>query len=64
MKVVTLEERSRQIQAKLDAGIRVSTREEMMNSGRRRTESKRELLATLERIRRENGYAGGFEAKF
>lgn len=63
MKVITLEERGRQIQALLDAGTRIPSREEMMNNGRRRTQGKREVLAALERIRRDNGYAIGFEAK-
>ena len=64
MKILTLEERGRQIQAKLDAGARVPTREEMMNSGRRRTRSKRKLLAVLQRIQRDDGRTVAFEAKF
>lgn len=64
MKILTLEERGRQIQAMLDAGTRVPTREEMMNSGRRRTRSKRELLAALQRIQRNDGRTVAFEAKF
>ncbi len=64
MKTLTLEERGRQVQAKLDAGTRVPTREEMMNSGLRRTQSKRELLAALQRIERDDGCTAAFEAKF
>jgi hypothetical protein len=64
MKMLTLEERGWQIQAKLDAGTRVPSREEMMNSGRCRTRSKRELLAALQRVERDDGRAVAFEAKF
>ena len=64
MKMLTLEQRGRQIQAKLDAGTRVPSRDEMMNSGRRRTQGKRELLAALQRIRRDDGRAVAFKAKF
>jgi len=64
MKTLTLEERGRQIQAKLDAGTRVPARQEMMNSGRRRTQSKRELLAALQRIQGSDGRSVAFEAEF
>ena len=64
MKMLTLEERGRQIQAKLDAGTRVPSRDEMMNSGRRRTRSKRELLAALQPVGRDDGCTVAFEAKF
>lgn len=64
MKMLTLEERSRQIQAKLDAGTEVPAREALMNNGRHRTQSKRELLAAVKRVRRDRGETVGFEAKF
>jgi hypothetical protein len=64
MRTLTLEERGRQIQAKLDAGTRVPARGEMMNSGLRRTRSKRELLAALQRIQRDDGCPVGLDAKF
>lgn len=64
MKKLTLEERGRQIQAKLEAGTRVSTREEMMNTGRRRTKSKRELLVALRYIQRDAGRIIAFDGKF
>lgn len=64
MKKLTLEERGRQIQAKLEAGTRVSTREEMMNTGRCRTKSKRELLVALRYIQRDAGSIIAFDGKF
>ena len=64
MAMLTLEERGRQIQAKFDAGTRVPAREELMNSGLRRTQSKRELLAAQQRIRRDNGSTVAFKANF
>ena len=64
MVVVTLEERGRQIQTSLDAGVRMPPREVLVNDGRRRTRGKRDLLAAVERVRRESGRAVVFEAKF
>jgi len=64
MKTLTLEERGRQIQAKLEAGTRIPARDEMVNSGLRRTRSKRELLAAVQSIQQENGCTPGFDAKF
>lgn len=45
---LTLEERGRQIAAKIAAGVRVPPAEAMRNSGSRRTESKRALLRLLD----------------
>ena len=53
MKTFTLEERGAQIDRKLAGGVRVPPLELPRNSGERRTESKRRLLDTLERLRRE-----------
>lgn len=54
MKRITLEERGAQIDRKLAAGVRVPPLKDLLNTGARRTESKRRLLATLDRIRHGN----------
>ena len=64
MAMLTLEERGRQIQAKLDAGARVPAHEELMNSGLRQTQGKRELLAAQQRIQRDGGSTVAFKANF
>jgi len=64
MKTLTLDERGRQIQAKIKAGTRAPEAVLMMNSGRRRTQAKRDLLASIKQRYHELGKKNGFEAKF
>ena len=64
MKILTLDERGRQIQAKVEAGTRVPATVLLMNSGRRRTQAKRALLAAIRQRRQEMGGKPGFEANF
>jgi hypothetical protein len=52
MKRFTLEQRGAEIDRKLAAGARVPPVELLRNSGERRTERKRRLLARLDRIAR------------
>ena len=52
MKRITLAEREAQIRRKLAEGVRLPPPEKLANSGRRRTESKRALLARIAEQRR------------
>lgn len=53
MKRFTLQERGAQIDRKLSQGVKAPPLEQLRNSGERRTERKRSLLATLDRVRRD-----------
>ena len=64
MKTLTLYERCRQIRKKINSGVRVPAPDLMMNSGARRTQSKRDLLASLEKQRQDAGRDVVFKAKF
>lgn len=64
MKTLTLYERGSQIQSKIDAGTRVPASSSMMNSGLRRTQSKRALLEAIKQQREDMDQAVVFDAKF
>lgn len=53
MKRFTLEQRGAEIDRKLATGVVVPPVELLRNAGERRTDRKRRLLATLDRIARE-----------
>ena len=55
MKRITLEERSAQIARKIAEGAVIPPAEAMMNSGRRRTPEKREMLRRLQELAEERG---------
>lgn len=55
MKRITLEERSAQIARKIAEGAVIPPAETMMNSGRRRTPEKREMLRRLQELAEERG---------
>ncbi len=55
MKRITIEERLAQIRQKLAEGVVIPPAEAMMNSGRRRTPEKREMLKRLQELAEERG---------
>ena len=61
---ISLMERGKQIQRKLATGVRLPGTDAMRNSGRRRTEEKRGLLARIRDIAAGKGEAAPFEASF
>lgn len=62
MRRTSLIERAGQIQARLDAGVRLPPEEDMMNSGRRRTADKRNLLAQIREASEAAGKPTAFKA--
>ncbi len=61
---ISLLERGKQIQRKLATGVRLPPTDAMRNSGRRRTDEKRGLLAHIRDVAAEKGQAAPFEASF
>lgn len=61
---ISLTERAEQIQARLDSGIWLPDDTALMNSGRRRTEAKRQLLRRLRKEAEATGFPPPFKANF
>ncbi len=64
MKMLTLDERSRQIRNKIASGVRVPAPDLLVNTGRRRLQEKRDLLAAIRRRLEERGKAPVFKSNF
>ena len=62
MKSLTLDERACQIRGKIASGIRIPAPELLVNTGRRRSQEKRDLLAALKRRAEEGGKRHVFKA--
>ena len=64
MKTLTLDERDRQLQNKIAAGVRVPPAELLVNTGARRSQSKRDLLAAIKRRSDAEGRTPLFMANY
>lgn len=64
MKILTLDERGRQVRDKIASGVRVPPLELLVNTGRRRLQEKRDLLAAIKRRLGDGGKPPVFKARF
>ena len=64
MKTLTLDDRDRQLRDKIASGVRVPAPGSLVNTGARRSQGKRELLAAIQRRRLDEGKTPVFMANF
>lgn len=64
MKTLTLDERDRQLRNKIASGVRVPAPGLLVNTGARRSQGKRDLLAAIRQRRLDEGKVPVFMANF
>ncbi len=64
MKTLTLDDRDRQLRDKFASGVRVPAVGSLVNTGVRRSQDKRDLLAAIQKRRLDEGKTPVFMANF